>query len=310
MAGFTGFTRVAGSTWFGKSVAVLMIVGSMSVVARGQLPRNAGAEKRGDSLTNAWDHFSVDVSIRRLRLDGDGRRSGPAEPDLTYRWERQQKGVGWSTTMTVLPGAAPVVESIDGPRALKPMDRAVARIEDDEDGTPLRFYDARGRKIDVPSFEDLRKRSAGEPSFARELEALGSIASASRPPSPGREWVDALVVPKARKDARKRSIEGKFGRARGEVRGLDQFLTAGPDGQQELLVERAFQVPVEINVMKDGTLVSHTRIAYEPGADDVLIRRSVRIEEMTPGGADGKPGRTVSEIQFTNLRLEKKGGSR
>jgi hypothetical protein len=282
----------------------------MSVVAQGQLPRNVSTDRQGDRVAAGWDHFSVDVSIRRLRLDSGGKPSGPAEPDVMYRWERQQKGGGWATTMTVLPGAAPVVQSIDGPRALKPSDRAVARIEDDEDGTPLRFYDARGGKIDVPTFEDLRNSSPVEPSFGRELEALKSIASAPRPPSPGREWVDALVVPKAKTDARKRSLEGKFGRSRGEVRGLDQFVTAGPDGQQEILVERAFQVPVEINVMKDGALVSHTRIAYEPGADDVLIRRSVRIEEAAPGGADGKSGRTVSEIQFTNLRLEKKGGSR
>jgi hypothetical protein len=261
-------------------------------------------------VADAWDHFSVDVSIRRLRLDSGGKQAGPTAPDVTYRWERRQKGGGWATTMTVLSGGSAVVQSADGPRALEPSDRAVARIEDDEDGTPLRFYDARGRKIEVPTFEELRKRSPAEPSFGRELEALNSLSPSPRPPSPGRDWADAIVVHKSRKDVRKKSIEGRFGRARSEVRGLDQFLTAGPDGQKELLVDRGFQVPVEVNVMKDGALVSHTRIAYEPAADDVLIRRSVRIEEAAPEGADGKAGRTVSEIQFTNLRLEKKGGSR
>src|SRR5262245_47514927 len=204
--GFTGFARFAGFTrfrrfaGFGKSVAVLMIVGSMSVVAQGQLPRNAGVEKKGDSVTSAWDHFSVDVSIRRLRVDSEGKPSGPIQPDVAYRWERQQKGGGWATTLTVLPAEEPVVQSIEGPRALKHSDRAVQRIEDDEDGTPLRFYDARGKKIDVPTFDEVRKGGRSEESFGRELDALKSITPFPRPPSPGRDWIDTLVVQKTKKE--------------------------------------------------------------------------------------------------------------
>jgi hypothetical protein len=282
----------------------------MSVVAQGQLPRNAGADKKGDSFPSAWDHFSVDVSIRRLRVNGDGKPSDVTEPEMAYRWERRQTGGGWATTLTVLPGAAPVAQSTDGRREIERSDRAVARIEDDEDGTPLRFYDARGRKIDVPTFETLKEQGQAELVVPKELDPLTSLTRSPRPPSAGRDWIEGLVVTKARKDARKRAIEGKFGRARAEVQGLDQFLTAGPEGQQELLVDRTFQVPVEINVMRDGALVSHTRIAYEPGPGDALIRRSVRIEEAAPAGKERNTERTVTDLQFTNLRLEKKGGSR
>jgi hypothetical protein len=290
-------------------VAFLLIVGTMSVVAQEQRPR-AGGEEKSDILMNGWDHFSVDVWIRRQRLDGSGKPSGPKEPDVAYRWERQQKGSGWNTTMTILSSEAPVVQSIEGPRELKGSDRAVARIEDDEDGTPLRFYDARGRRLEVPGFDALAKHGEFGAAVTRGRETLESLTPMPRPSSASRDWIEGLVVPKAKKDARRKSVEGKYGRARGQVRGLDQFLTAGPDGQQELLVDRTSHVPVEINLMKDGALVSQTRIAYEPGPDESLIRRSVRIEQVAPDRKDGNEGRTVSEIQFTNLRLAKKGGAR
>jgi hypothetical protein len=53
-----------------------------------------------------------------------------------------------------------------------------------------------------------------------------------------------------------------------------------------------------------------TAIAYEQ-AGDALLRRAVRTEQATGHGKiDGFGDRVVSEIQFSNLQLQKKGGSR
>jgi hypothetical protein len=179
------------------------------------------------------------------------------------------------------------------------------RIEDDEDGSPLRFYNARGTEIKLPSKQELKKRGVPDLPVAGPAPAAGE----PRPRVTGREWAETFVVPKEKSDKRKKGLEQKLGKTRGTVRGFDQFLIPVPDGQQEVLADPEFGVPVEMNQTKKGALASHTKLEYERTGPDRLTRRKMRTEQALADREDSGD-RLVSEVEFTNLRFEKKGGSK
>lgn len=285
-------------------------------------PDKAGTGTPAD----AWDTFSVDVSVRTTQVDKTGAAKSKAE-ELRYRLQREQTPGGWKTTVTMGDRAQPVARSFDGDRPISiNQDLLPARMEDDEDGTPVRFYNARGARIDL---DGLKRQSVGMAAADNLPELLPSTTPRQR--VTGREWLDAFVVPKEKKDQRKRALELKLGRKRGDLRGLDRFVLASANGQQEVLVDSEAGVPVEINLAKDGTLINHTTMTYEPRPDGSLVRRAVRSEQLierskqaTDGDAERKDkqkdeqkhlapdagDRLVSEIEFANLRLERKGGAR
>ena len=298
--GLTHGTRV-------RAALSLALLTALSAATAAQNARPGMTVKDGAGSPDEWDTFSVDIAVSRSHVGKDGKPKKPAGSPTTYRWQRNQTANGWKTSITTVAQVKPVVKALDGVRELELADDlGPVRIEDDEDGSPVRFYDARGRQIDVPSRADLKRRGLPELTLARPA------MSADAPPrrrTTGRDWLDTFVVHKGKKDKRRKGLENKFGRARGQVRGLDRFLTPSADGEDEVLVDQEFSVPVEMNRVRKGALVSHTTLGYERTAGDALVRRSMRTEQIIDDGEDAGD-RLVADVQFANLRIERKEGSR
>jgi hypothetical protein len=87
------------------------------------------------------------------------------------------------------------------------------------------------------------------------------------------------------------------------VKGHDRYLKHTDDGTIEMLVDPEWGVPVEVNVVRGQTLVSHTTCSYETGPEGSLLSRSVRGEQRL---SKGPFVRIINEVEFTNVRLERR----
>lgn len=288
-----------------------------------------------------------DGRVVELGAAGPRGASGPATDDSEeFIWQRRRRGSSWTTTMTLVNGRTRTVRSMSGDVAL-PESPTVARVEDDEDGTAPRWFDRAGVQLTGPT-EAVRQRfraaavegtglavgvvdgvggAAGATPEAEPglpLRALG-LGNARRPVQ-GREWVGALVMSLADRPSRMRALTNSFGRRTGLVRGLGRYVRQAVDPDHgtvlhevlhEVLVDEQSAVPVEVNIVRGGALVSHSLFAYERGASGAVVRRGVRVEHLLETGPQaaalarvkGLAGaRVVSEVSFTDIRLEQKGG--
>ncbi len=278
------------------------------------------AAERMPSLSprDAWDTFTADLTIRRHLLAADGATSAEA-PTVRYRWTRAQRAGGWKSIVEVSALTAPTVRTPKGPVLLE-QPSSVVRIEDDEDGTPLRVFDRRGRPMHLPTVDD--RRVLGEPvegSF--RVPALPELAHprAGRRGERGRDWVDGLVALPDRKAARREALSRRFGRANGRVRNLDRFITGDGTHTIEVLADSSTAVPVEINVARDGLPIAQSTLTYESATDGTLRRRAVRTEQRVSGDTavgstalgstalGSTAARTVTHIELANIRLERRG---
>jgi len=255
-----------------------------------------------------WDRFSADITLKRTHVDASGTPKGEFSPDVTYRWERTKNGNGWKTRITLVRQSQPIVQSANGTRPLE-VPVAVSRMEDDEDGSPVRFYGSDGRQIHVPTPEELAKLvpdvAAKRPAAPPATAPLQPSPS-PRPGTTGRDWADSILVPRSKRDARRQSFEREFGPSAERVRTLDRYVGTVGGARREVLVDPESAVPVEVNVAADGVLVSHTTFDYEPQADGSLLRRKTRTEQRLSPSSDD---RLVSEIELSHVRFGR-GGAR
>jgi hypothetical protein len=120
-----------------------------------------------------------------------------------------------------------------------------------------------------------------------------------------RDWVDQLMPRADSAAARRAGLVRELGAPQGSVRGLDRFVSMDGGAATEVLSDPRWAVPVEINVVRDGALVSHNTLRYveDPGAG--LVRSSMRSEQLvSPESGD----RAVVDIAFANIRLDRTGG--
>lgn len=280
-------------------VAIVTFTDAVGLVA------STATTDRNSSLspTEVWDTFSAEITMRRHLLAGDDQPSASA-PTVRYRWTRSQRASGWKSTIEVTDVAAPTVQSSKGPFLLD-NPRSVVRIEDDEDGTPVRVVDRHGNAIQLPAADD--RRVLGEPvEGSLHVPALPELAypDAARASSAGRDWVDAFIATPSRKERRREALQRRFGRASGRVRNLDRFVSSDDRVTMEVLADRTAAIPLEINVAREGTLIAQSRIAYAAGAGGTLVRRSVRTEQVVSSDATR---RAVAEVELANIRLERRG---
>lgn len=286
------------------ATAALVIALGPSSVATLVAQRAPEERTQGLSPGDAWDTFSADITIRRHLLTGDGKASAEA-PTVRYRWTRSERAGGWKSIIEVTGLTAPTIRSAKGP-VLLAQPASVVRIEDDEDGTPLRVFDRRGQPMRLPSVHDRQVLGAPVEGSLR-VPALPELAhpDARRRADRGRDWVDAFIALPDRKTVRRDALTRRFGRAAGRVRNLDRFVTAEGAHTMEVLADRTSAVPLEINVARDGILVARSTLAYEPGSGGTLRRRAVHTEQRLSNGTDQ---RTVALVELSNLRLEQRGG--
>jgi hypothetical protein len=262
--------------------------------------------------SNEWNTFVADVTVTATRVKADGTPAGIATAPLRYRWERSQSGAGWKTVMTIAPrsvsvGAVESRRSVENPFA-------VVRIEDDEDGSPLRMYARNGKQLEAASLQTLqqwtgarpgRTPAPGAPLFQEALLRIERESSLAPRPFTGsaeRDWIGAFVATPQQTTARRARLTQQFMRA-GQIRGLDRFTRIEGIKTHEILADPQSSVPVEVNVLHDGQLMSHTRIGYQPGADGSLVRQAVHVEQVL-SSTTGE--RAVTNTEYANVRVERR----
>jgi hypothetical protein len=269
----------------------------------------------------AWDTFSADLTIRRqlLRRDGTVHLHGP---EMRYRWSRILTDRGWQTAMTLVSSSPDTIQTAKGPQAVS-RKIPVSRIEIGDPQTPTRVFDADGRMAFLlpsqappprPGTATTNTRP-DDPAATAMAEAIAaavalpaSAGASEAPPSAARsrEWIEQLMPTRAASVARRAALIRSMGAPHGLEGGLERFLGNADGETTEILTDPAWGLPVEINVMRNGALVSHTTFGYaeDPGAG--RIRRRMRSEHLlSPESGD----RSVVDMELSNIRLDR-GGAR
>ena len=95
-----------------------------------------------------------------------------------------------------------------------------------------------------------------------------------------------------------------MGSPQGLVRGLERFVQSRDGHTTEVLSDPAWSVPVEINVVRDGVLVSHSVLSYDEDPGAGLVRRRIRSEQLlSPESGD----RALVDFELSNIRLDRGG---
>jgi hypothetical protein len=269
-----------------------------------------------------WDTFSADVTIRRhlVKADGTPRLQGP---EFRYRWVRRLDGTGWKSTMSLVSASPDTIVTDKGPQ---PVSRKIpiSRLEFGDPSTAAKVFDREGRMVfmlptsapqDGTAAEDAGAVTAHPDrptaavraalaSTAALVPALdGATAAADDPRS--REWVEQLMPRHGDRAARRAALVRGMGAVQGVERGLERFVSHRDGATTEVLTDPGWAVPVEINVARDGRLVSHTVFGYleDPGAG--LVRRRMRSELLvSPESGD----RAVIDVELADIRLTRGGG--
>ena len=229
-----------------------------------------------------WNTLTVDMNVKRQRLTSAGEPTGVPSPTASYRIERSSRSGSWKTVVTVLSVDRGSVYSLSGaiiPRSPFP----VARIEDDENGTPVRAYDANG-------------------TWLRPSVMASTATTSTSPRTTGLQWLDAFVAAPTRKSARQQAFEKQFGKAT-KVGVLNRYFKAEGDRSNEVLVDPKVVVPVEANTIRGGKLVSHRTFSYGPAPDSAQVRTAIRAEMITSVNTGD---RAVVDTTFSNVCLERK----
>jgi len=275
----------------------------------------------GVAPTPAWDTFSADVTIRRRMVRKDGAL-GPEAPEMRYRWVRTLGDTGWKTTMTVLSVSPDTIQTSKGPQAVS-RKVPVSRIEIGDTRSPARIFDAEGRMLFMlptsPS-TDLPRSTFGA-ALPAELEAVRGAAAAFKanlatavaagidasdaPADPrSRAWVEHLMPTAAGRATRRAAFARDMGAPQGLVRGLERFVHDRDGHTTEVLSDPTWSVPVEINVARDGVLVSHSVLTYDEDPGAGLVRRRIRSEQLlSPESGD----RALVDFELSNIRLGRGG---
>lgn len=279
--------------------------------------------KPGPATPAAWDTVSADLIVRRQLVRKDAAAPGWLAPEMRYRWVRSLGDTGWKTTLTLVSAAPDRIETSKGPQAVS-RKIPISRIEIGDPSTPARIFDTEGRLVFMPP---TRPRtvppSAAPPGAAASPEAEASLegtaadplalpdslragldapADTERAAAMSRDWVEHLLPSAAGRGARRAALVRGLGSAQGTVNGLERFVSHDGGAMTEVLSDPTWAVPVEINVVRDGALVSHSTLTYaeDPGAG--LVRRRIRSELLvSPESGD----RAVIDVELANVRLDR-----
>jgi hypothetical protein len=278
-----------------------------SVLLGGALVTTGQAAQRDGTASAARpEAFSGQLTVRHQRVNADGQPSGVSAPAIVLRFERRKERGHWKTALT-LQSIDPIwVESLSGRTSLRnPF--GISRLEYDDDGSAPRMFGRTGALISGPTDED--RRLLGVPDALRDPSValatrLAAIVSGPRAFN-GRGPADGLLVYDTDRTGRRLDLERRLGRPVGTVRGLERFVTQAADRAQELLLDPATALPVELNVAREGRLFSRTTFDYQPASAGAWLRRRLRTE-FALGGAQA--GRMVSEVELSDVAIGQETG--
>jgi hypothetical protein len=274
------------SNWRRASVVALALGGSMLGLGPGfdgvPVAHAAIAGWCATSLRPAdvWNTLTVDMAVKRQWLTGAGTPLGPPSPDTTYRLERSSRSGSWKTVFTVMSVDRPPIYSFSG-ALTSPRLVPVARIEDDENGTPVRAYGANGALL-TPT---LLANTSNPTTVAR---------------STGQQWLDAFVAAPGKKTSRQQAFEKMYGKAT-KAGTLNKYTRLVTDGSDEVLVDPKMVVPIEANSTRNGKRLGHRTFVYGPAPDSALVRTNVHADTVT---APDNGYHFVADTTFSNVCLE------
>jgi hypothetical protein len=160
----------------------------------------------------------------------------------------------------------------------------------------LRMYKRRGERLREPTPADRRRfgivNEPGSPNLP-DGRALGA-----------RNRRANLLVKADRGRERRAELDRAFGPPAGRVRGFDRYVITRQDDVDEVLVDPSSVLPVELNTVRAGQLVSHVQMGYEATKGGVLVRKSFRSERSVPDGAR----RVVTSVDLSNVDVQAGGG--
>lgn len=277
--------------------------------------------KPGAAAPAAWDTVSADLIVRRQLVRKDAA-PGLQAPEMRYRWVRTLGDTGWKTTLTLVSASADRIETSKGPQAVS-RKIPISRIEIGDPRTPARVFDTEGRLVFMPPSRPRTALhgAAASPEGAASLDgtaadplalpdalragldaAAAGVAERAARDATSRDWVEHLLPSAAGRAARRAALLRGHGSPQGMVNGLERFVSHDAATMTEVLSDPTWAVPVEINVVRDGALVSHSTLTYaeDPGAG--LVRRRIRSELLvSPESGD----RAVIDVELANLRLDR-----
>lgn len=281
------------------AIAAATAIGLAMPSTEAHLAAAAGA------LRPRWNSFSADVIIRRGVHGPAHQPEGSEATAVAYRWERTREGGRWKSTMRVVTSGRVGVAAPTGKTLVIPP--LISRIEDDEDGTGPRFYTSEGTLVSPPAIGDRRKMGVAERVFAKSdaLERppvlFGSPHRALHHRTADPDWLDAILAAPGLKDARRESLQRRYGRPVSTVAGRHRYVQAAGDETTEVLADVEWAVPIEVHVLRRGTLTTRATFAFEAGPEGSLVRRRSRSEHLIP---EGKGARMVLDVELTNVKLE------
>jgi len=229
---------------------------------------------------DAWNTLTVDMVVKRQRLTSAGDAIGAPTPNATYRLERSSRSGSWKTVVTVLAVARPPIYSFSG-ALTSPQPFSVARIEDDEDGSPVRAYGANGGLL-TPTL----------------LANTTSSTISAR--TTGQQWLDTFVAAPGKKTARQQAFERTYGKAV-KAGTLNKYARLQTNGSDEVLVDPKTVVPVEANTIRAGKRLGHRTFLYGAAPDSALVRTNVHADTVV---ATDTGNRSIVDTTFSNVCLE------
>ncbi len=215
----------------------------------------------GDAL------FSAEVTVERAVVN----EKGTVIRDLPRSRYRIEHFTGGRSRMAMLPSAP-------GPRVGPLADPYAGMVvEFDPAGAGLRLLGRDGQPV------------PGAPPLPAGLV----------PPELGQGRHDGLVTPRRERDQRRADLTRQFGTRAGTVRQLERYVDSRGARWQEVLVEPATALPVEVNVVQDGRLDEHHEFSYDEPTPGHLVRTRTRSETRVPGAAE----RLIAVTTLAHVRV-------
>jgi hypothetical protein len=235
-------------------------------------------------VSDNWNTLSFDVMVKRSRVTSTGTPVGTPSPTALYHIERSSRTGPWKTVVTVLGIDRTPLYSLSG-QVGAPSPFPVARLEDDEDGTPVRAYDSQGHQLPLPPLSSPITNDA--PLFPTRVT--------------GKTWINSIVFTGANKSTRQLELERKYGKGT-KVNGLLRYRKGDSVTMDEVIADAKIN-PVQNNIVKNSKRVVHREFTYAAAYTDAVVRTKQRAEvEVSPSSTD----LAVIETIFGNIALERR----
>lgn len=233
------------------------------------------AQQPAPSATSELIVATVDIVLTHRVIEADGTPAPAISTESAFTLQKLRTKAGASKIRLTYRGATPRPTS---PHAKTPLDEA--RVEYDVATRSTRIFDEGGGRANP-------RLSIGPSAPV----SLGSFDS----------WLQSLVFKSADSSSRRLALERTHGKPAGRVGRLTRYVQPRGEEAEELLVDPASALPVEVNVMKQGRLEAHTTIDYGSPATGQLVRRRLHTEQLIEGGS-GR--RSVLSVDFSNVSVE------